>query len=226
MTGTLLKYLICGLIVAIITATILKYASDFKMDDNKIIKASLVAGFGIALIVMTWDYITRRSVEKMEQVSRHIQESPHSESEQTCPDVSSCEPPSYMPRAYLLNRRQEDAANTGLTYNNDYPYQVLLQKGQFEKGLPPFSEVRDVVDHQRYNFADYTKHMGKDGYFMANNGYYTESKGIPYDKAPQVICNSKLEDLYEQDNYNIKGTPHTHYGKARGYMNWQGVYPN
>jgi len=38
------------------------------------------------------------------------------------------------------------------------------------------------------------------------------------------MCESKLNDLYEQQNFNIPWSPHTHFGKARGHLNWNKTY--
>lgn len=55
------------------------------------------------------------------------------------------------------------------------------------------------------------------GYYLLNNGVY--AAGIPYDKIGEMICKSKLHTLQHQHNYNVKWSPHTHIGKARGYLN-------
>lgn len=62
------------------------------------------------------------------------------------------------------------------------------------------------------------------GYYLINNGKYSE-KGIDYSKVADLICSSKLHDLISQHNYNIIWSPHTHIGKARGYLNWDKIYP-
>jgi uncharacterized protein with PIN domain len=130
-------------------------------------------------------------------------------------------PPSCnrVPRKYNLNRHNEDVADTGLNNNNDNPQQVLLQKGQFNKYLMGFDKVRKVIDEQRYNYD-----VHGPGYYLMNNGEFTNG-GVPYSKAKDIICASKLQDLYNQHNFNYKWTPHTHLGKARGYLNWEQAYP-
>ena len=61
------------------------------------------------------------------------------------------------------------------------------------------------------------------GYYLINNGKYSK-KGINYDNVQEMICSSKLHDLLNQHNFNIIWSPHTHIGKARGYLNWDKMY--
>lgn len=72
---------------------------------------------------------------------------------------------------------------------------------------PEFEKLGIVYDHS------------KPGYYMINNGEYTNGD-IPYAEANNLINLSRLNDLYNQHNHNIVWTPHTHIGKARGYINW------
>ncbi|QKF94110.1 hypothetical protein QKU48_gp0652 [Fadolivirus algeromassiliense] len=60
------------------------------------------------------------------------------------------------------------------------------------------------------------------GYYLVNNGNYSE-KGISYEKVQDLIIASKYNDLYNQHNFNIVWSPHTHVGKARGYLNWDKI---
>ena len=55
--------------------------------------------------------------------------------------------------------------------------------------------------------------------------YDFSQKGIDYNKVADLISSSKLHDLISQHNYNIIWSPHTHIGKARGYLNWDKIYP-
>ena len=66
-----------------------------------------------------------------------------------------------------------------------------------------------------YNLYD------QDDYYPFREDEPLPQGGIPYSQAPQLIEESKLNDLYNQHNFNILWTPHTHIGKARGYMNWE-----
>ena len=43
--------------------------------------------------------------------------------------------------------------------------------------------------------------------------------GIPDDQAGNIISKSIFNDLYNEHNHNIKWSPHTHIGKARGRIN-------
>ena len=61
------------------------------------------------------------------------------------------------------------------------------------------------------------------GYYLINNGKFSEGT-IPYSEADDLIIESKLHDLYNQQNFNIVTSPHTHLGKGRGHLNWEPVY--
>jgi len=63
------------------------------------------------------------------------------------------------------------------------------------------------------------------GYYMLNNGNFSEN-GIDYDKAQKLINDSKYNDLYNQHNFIIKWSPHTHIGKDRVYVNIDKVHAN
>lgn len=68
------------------------------------------------------------------------------------------------------------------------------------------------------------------GYYLINNGRFSEagmganSGTVSYGDADELIKESKLHVLYNQHNYNILTSPHTHIGKNRGYLNWDPVY--
>ena len=66
-----------------------------------------------------------------------------------------------------------------------------------------------------YNLSD------QDDYYPFPEEQKLPQEGIPYSVAPELIELSKLNDLYNQHNFNICWTPHTHIGKARGRMNWE-----
>ena len=61
------------------------------------------------------------------------------------------------------------------------------------------------------------------GYYLVNNGKFSED-GISYDKVQKLIDNSIYHDLYNQHNFNIIWSPHTHIGKGRGHLNWDKTY--
>lgn len=149
----------------------------------------------------------------------HHESRPEGESKGAKPSAcSSCDSKTYMPQAFSLTRWDGDLANTGLQYDNDSadsPYNAFMNN-QFEGSNIPFSIVREIIDKQRYNAPDY--HYHSEGVFQIKDTPYTS--GIPYKDAPSVICKSKLNDLYNQHNHYIQASPHTHYGKSRGYMNW------
>jgi len=77
----------------------------------------------------------------------------------------------------------------------------------------PEEEIRNVLNIQKQNDT-------MPGYYLANDGEYTKD-GISYDKASDLICQSKLNDLYQQQNFNIQWSPDTHIGKSRGPLDWQ-----
>lgn len=60
------------------------------------------------------------------------------------------------------------------------------------------------------------------GYYLINNGNYSGGN-IPYNKASELMAASVYNDLYNQHNFNIIWSPHTHVGKARGYLNWDKI---
>ena len=94
--------------------------------------------------------------------------------------------------------------------------------------------VEKFIDLNREGMTDFSQ--GGEGiataYNMNNqNDYYPFNEnaqlpqgGIPYSMAPELITDSKLDTLYQQHNFNILWSPHTHFGKARGYMNWEKTY--
>lgn len=116
-----------------------------------------------------------------------------------------------IPNEYTFDNEDEDYIQSGLQYDHNEPQHPLLAYSKFSKEFMPFRKRRWEVEKQRYNapihypsdFCDY------------------EENGIPYEKAPFLIKKSKSHDLYHQHNHNIKWSPHTHIGKARGRMNWE-----
>lgn len=61
------------------------------------------------------------------------------------------------------------------------------------------------------------------GYYLENNGRFCQN-GVKYDRVADIMCSSKFHHLYDQQNFNIIMSPHTHIGKARGYLNWDKIY--
>jgi len=66
-----------------------------------------------------------------------------------------------------------------------------------------------------YNLYD------QDNYYPFNEDLDASEDGIPYELAPQLIEESKQNDLLNQHNFNIVSSPHTHVGKDRSYLNWE-----
>ena len=62
------------------------------------------------------------------------------------------------------------------------------------------------------------------GYYLVNNGDYSENSELDYNKAQQLIVDSKCRHLYSQKNFNILYTPQLYIGKNRGFLNWNKVY--
>jgi hypothetical protein len=62
------------------------------------------------------------------------------------------------------------------------------------------------------------------GYYLINNGKYSDNGRIPYSESDELIEASKLHDLYEQHNFHILSSPHTHIGKSRGNLTWEPTY--
>ena len=119
-----------------------------------------------------------------------------------------------VPDEYTFRHREEDYSKTGLTYDTNEPGNPLLQEGQFDDVLGT-NDIKQAV-RQQTNSA-----LGSIDYYKPGCTY---PSGISYKLAPKTIKNSVLEDLYSQRNTNIKWSPHTHIGKARGYLNWDPNY--
>ena len=204
----LLKYILFALIVGII----LKFIPDLKMDDNQIIGVVLAA----TLIIFVVDNITRR--EGFDNFQPYPIEHVVPE---VIPEISenSCDKPQFFPKQYTFKHKEEDYANTGLDYDTNEPKYPLLQQGQFEKVMKSEDIINAVRQQTQSTITPYTNGPG---YYLANNGEYSET--VPYEKADLLIKESKLEALRNQHNYNIIWSPHTHIGKARGYLNWDPNY--
>ncbi|ARF11405.1 hypothetical protein Klosneuvirus_1_262 [Klosneuvirus KNV1] len=102
-----------------------------------------------------------------------------------------------------------------------YPYAMNdnLSGSEYDYSLPDFRLTNNEALDQYLATTD----ADIPGYYLSNNGKYTPY-GTPYDKVQANICKSELRKLYEQQNFPILSSPHTHFGKARGYLNWDKVY--
>jgi len=136
----------------------------------------------------------------------------------TQPGSPKCDGPVRFPRKYNFTYLDEDYANTGLRFDNNQPDKPLLQQCGFSQRIAPLSKMHQIIDSQRYNTTDETK----PGYYLSNNGRYS-CGDVPYSKVGNAICASKFNDLYNQYNH-VTWSPHTHLGKARGYLNWEKFY--
>jgi len=199
----LLKYLF---IILIIIAAV-KFSQKFTNEKKIIIGLVIIA----IILFLLCDTKVMIKTEPMTSEDIIIPE-----------EELDCDLSQIMPTPYKLNYNKEDLAKTGLNYDNNDPRNPLFKKGQFSKYMMDIDQVRDVINKQIYNYPDY--HINSPGYFLLNNGKYSND-GIPYEKADSIIKASKFRDLYNQHNHNIKWSPHTHFGKARGYMNLDQIYP-
>ena len=218
----LLKYIL----FAVLIVAVLNFVPNLNISRDNMLAAVIV---GTAILAVL-DRLMDRPTEGMEEVAMleevpeellmdedeaeemPMQEVPMEQAEGKCEDGYR------VPNAYELTDLDEDVAKTGLHNNNNSPQEVMLQKGQFNKYMMGFDKVRKVIDQQRYNYD-----VHGPGYYLMNNGEFSQN-GVPYSKAKDIICSSKLHDLYNQHNFNYKWTPHTHLGKSRGYMNWEQTY--
>lgn len=74
------------------------------------------------------------------------------------------------------------------------------------------------VEDQDYLNTGIKYDHNKPGYYLLCNGEYS-NEGVSYDQIDEMICKSKLHTLKHQHNYNVEWSPHTHIGKARGFLN-------
>ncbi len=114
-----------------------------------------------------------------------------------------------MVEAQIEDRLATDG--TGAPYNIFDGTYTNFNSKEFSGNHMPFCEVENVLDERR----NICNPMAID----VDNCEYAV-KSIPHNKVKNAICASKLNDLYNQHNFNIKWSPHTHIGKARGYINW------
>lgn len=213
----LLKYILFALLIALI----LNFVPNLNLSRDNMLGAVII---GTAILAVLDRLLVKK--EGMEEVPMMINDIPveHIPMEELPEEVAQEVPMieadgKPCPRPYGLTCSDEDIAKTGLDNAHGDPQEALLQKGQFEKYMMGFDKVRKVVDEQRYNYD-----VHGPGYYLMNNGEFSQN-GVPYSKAKDIICASKLHDLYNQHNFNYKWTPHTHLGKARGYLNWESTSP-
>ena len=185
--------------------------------NNNIISLLIV----LSIILIFYFEIYKKKMEGMRNVSMcdHMGNEEEMDSEeltnyfdQHCPE-KMC-----TPGKYTLNYIEEDLGKTGLYFDNDLPKQALIRRGEFDQMFMPYSEVRQIVNKQKYNSP-----KKQPGYYLFNNGKFYEDN-IPYDKASDLICASKVDAIIQQRNFNVNRSPHTHLGKARGYLNPDPIY--
>ncbi len=61
---------------------------------------------------------------------------------------------------------------------------------------------------------------GAPGYYVQSNGEFSQGY-IPNGGIAELLKESKYQYLYEQQNFDDDTSPHTHIGKARGYITWE-----
>ena len=96
-----------------------------------------------------------------------------------------------------------------------------------ENVLPQIPFPRQInmsTEEQDYSNTGLNYNNDLPGYYLINNGNYSDNGRIPYSESDELIEASKLHDLYEQHNFNILSSPHTHIGKSRGNLNWEPLY--
>lgn len=202
----LLKYILFALVVGVI----LKFIPDLQMSDNEI----LIIVASSTLILLVFDTMTRKEGFDADLSQGIIFEPP-------------CNEPLKIPRHYTFGHREEDYGKTGLTYDNNQPGNPLLHESQFDDVMTN-DEIETAVERQSQsalgntNLNNIVPDKKGPGYYLANNGEFSDR--VPLDKVDDLIRASKLEQLWEQHNHNIVWSPHTHFGKARGYLNWDPVY--
>lgn len=125
----------------------------------------------------------------------------------------NCDDCMIVPNEHTFDNIDEDYSKTGLVYDNNKPGNPLVHEGQFDD-ITTRCDLKQAVKQQT-NSA-----LGSIDYY---NHECENENGIPRSSIPKVAKASRLQALYNQHNHNIKWSPHTHLGKARGYLNW---YPN
>jgi hypothetical protein len=208
----ILKYILFGLVVG----CILKYVPTLNLTNENIVRI-----VSLCILVMVFcDIFLKKTVEGVDMSNG--EEYPEEEIVQIVQPAAEapCKPcmSTQLPNKYGLNRCEEDYGKTGLSNIHDDPINPLIQQGQFTQQLPDWKTVKEELITQSGTY-----HTSDPGYYLLNNGNYS-ANGIPYEKASSMIAASKLNDLYNQHNFNIKSSPHTHLGKARGYLNWDKFY--
>jgi hypothetical protein len=108
--------------------------------------------------------------------------------------------------------------------------------GQLAEGMEDLQEYEPPVDisipkqfmmtTEEQDYANTGLNYDNDlpGYYLINNGKYSDDGRVPYSESDDLIEASKLHDLYEQHNFHILSSPHTHIGKSRGNLNWEPLY--
>jgi len=203
------KILFKYFILAVIIAAVIKYVPNLQTDNKTLITYVVL---GVLLAYVTEKFILN-NVENMDGgLTQYYKETLRPRP--ILDGINSCYNNVKYPNPYTLTNPEQDRVLSGIQFDNDKPKYPLLQQGEFEEIFPDTENVKKILRDQSYN-AD----LSMPGYYLINNGKYAEN-GIPFEKIQDAIKASKFNDLYNQHNHHIKWSPHTHLGKARGYMNW------
>ncbi len=223
------KNILRYILVALLVGVVLKYTPGVNLDDRQILTI-------IVLSLILFSFLNTSTMEKMEAYVDSAQgtpgyvtpasvmgcgltvrppspppPSPPSPSPVAQESPESCDMPIRIPHPYLLQSEHEDHSASFLEHDHNKPVQPQLQKGEFSERIAPTDRTNEIIDRQRYNLRFNTP-----GYYLANNGSYSDGN-VPYDLVEEITCDSKMHDLYHQHNH-FKWSPHTHIGKARGYI--------
>ncbi len=192
----LLKYLL----FAVTAASLLKYLPNGNLDNEQLFYVVII---GTVFVFVLENIVFRASDGMREGMSDAL--SP------------TCDLPTRTPWKYSLSNLDQDHAMSGIRFDSDSPVNPRIKLGEFSGSELTASQIHDALESQRYNTDK------KPGYYLANNGEYS-AEGLSFEDAAALVVKSKLRTLVDQHNFHIPWSPHTHVGKARGYLNWQQTY--
>lgn len=203
-TNGLIKYILFALIVG----AILKFAPNANFKDEEIMQYALIA----ALVIFVLDIFVFQKKEGYETVKNVIHVvRPEEMSEEELPEQiieeevkSTCDmPPDIRPVPESYHELVDS-------------HEGCDRKHRIPGKYGPTHQQEDLLKtglHYDHN---------KPGYYLLCNGEFAGC-GVPFSEAAKLICKSKLKDLYEQHNHNIPCSSHSHFGKNRGYLNWENL---
>jgi len=107
-----------------------------------------------------------------------------------------------IPKKYNLTQIEEDAINTGISYDNSCPRNPVFGEGQFEDIQFDFSDIKDEIERQRYN----------------NKGGLEEPCVLEQTEASMALRSS--EAINKSKVMHRDTVVQTCVGKDRGYAGW------